>query len=68
MRSEWDAAPYLRSGRLRPVLPAWTLLPADIYLVFPTKANLSAKTRAFVEFMHERFSDHRQVGAKRANW
>ena len=63
MRSQWDAAPYLRSGRLRTVLADWKPPPADIYLVFPTKANLSAKTRALVDFMHDRFKDHREPGA-----
>jgi len=68
MRSEWDLAPYLRSGRLRPVLTDWKLPPADIYLVFPTKANLSAKTRAFVDFMVERFAPYRETGAQRSSW
>ena len=68
MRSEWDAAPYLRSGRLRPVLESWTLPPADIYLVFPTKANLSAKTRAFVDFMLEQFKNRREAGTGNAYW
>ena len=68
MRSEWDTAAYLRSGRLRAVLPDWALPPADIHLVFPTKAHLSAKTRAFADFMHERFKDQRQPGAQRARW
>ncbi|CAN5604401.1 LysR family transcriptional regulator [soil metagenome] len=68
MRSEWDAAPYLRSGRLRPVLESWTLPPADIYLVFPTKAHLSAKTRVFVDFMLEQFKTRRAAGASVATW
>jgi DNA-binding transcriptional LysR family regulator len=59
MRSEWDAAPFLRSGRLVEVLPDWTPPPADIHIVFPTKENLSAKTRAFVEFLLERFAGRR---------
>lgn len=62
MRSQWDAAPYLRSGRLREVLPDWKLPPADIYLVFPTRAHLSAKTRALVDFLQERFEPHRAAG------
>jgi DNA-binding transcriptional LysR family regulator len=56
LRSQWEAAPYLRSGRLRTVLDGWTLPPADIYLVYPTKANMSAKTRALVDFMHDWFA------------
>ena len=55
LRSEWDAAPYLRSGRLRPVLQAWTPPPADIHLVFATRTHLPAKTRAFVDFLVEWF-------------
>jgi DNA-binding transcriptional LysR family regulator len=68
LRSEWDLAPYLRSGRLRPVLPDWQLPSADIYLVFPTKANLSAKTRAFVDFMLTRFAVHRETAARESAW
>lgn len=33
-----------------------TYAPADIYLVFLTKAHLWAKTRALVDFLCERFS------------
>jgi LysR family transcriptional activator of dmlA len=68
MRSEWDAAAYLRSGRLRPVLTDWSLPPADIYVVFPTKENLSAKTRVFVDFMLRAFEPHRQAGARETPW
>jgi DNA-binding transcriptional LysR family regulator len=50
------------------VLPDWTLPPADIHLVFPTKARLSAKTRAFADFMHERFKDQRRPGGPQARW
>ncbi len=68
MRSEWDVAPHLRSGRLCAVLTEWSPPPADIYLVFPTKANLSAKTRAFINFLLERFADQRNWGKGAANW
>jgi DNA-binding transcriptional LysR family regulator len=56
MRSQWDAARYLRSGRLLVVLPQWKLPPADIYAVYPTKQDLSAKTRAFVEHLAGTFA------------
>lgn len=59
MRSLWEAAPMLRSGKLRPVLPEWSLPPADIYAVFPTRSHLSAKTRALVDFLLETFEPHR---------
>jgi LysR family transcriptional activator of dmlA len=60
VRSEWDIAPYLRSGRLRVVLEEWELPTADIYIVFPTKNHLSAKTRALVDFMLKAFENHRR--------
>ena len=68
MRSQWDAAPYIRSGRLRPVLVDWALPSADIFLVFPTKANMTAKTRVFVDFMLKRFESHRNTGDAGSGW
>lgn len=68
MRSEWDAAPYLRSGRLRRVLEPWALAPADVYLVFPLHAHLSAKTRVLVDFMLEQFKSRRAVKAGDSVW
>lgn len=59
IRSLWEAAPMLRSGRLRPVLQEWSLPPADIYAVFPTRSPLSAKTRALVDFLLSVFEQHR---------
>ena len=54
LRSEWNIAPYLRSGRLREVMADWKSAPADIYAVFPMKNYLSAKIRAFVDYLTER--------------
>ena len=65
VRSEWDVAPYLRSGRLRAVLEEWQLPQADIYIVFPTKNHLSAKTRALVDFMLKAFEDQRRERSER---
>ncbi|WP_454738517.1 LysR family transcriptional regulator [Cupriavidus necator] len=62
VRSEWDVADHLRSGALRRVLPQWQLSPADIYLVFPARNNRPDKVRALVDFLLERFADHRVAG------
>ncbi len=62
MRSQWDAAQALREGRLVPVLPDWSLPSADIWLVFPTRHHLAAKTRALVEFLAEAMADRRRAG------
>ena len=59
MRSLWEAAPALRSGKLKPVLADWSLPSADIYAVFPTRSHLSAKTRALVDFLLMTFEPHR---------
>ena len=60
LRSEWDVAPYLRSGQLRAVLPAWHMLPANITAIYPTRRNLSARTRVFVDFLVDRFEAYRR--------
>jgi LysR family transcriptional activator of dmlA len=62
LRSEWDVAPYLRSGRLCRVLEEWSAPPADVYLLFATKSHLQARTRAMVDFMLAAFSEHRKEG------
>lgn len=50
-RSEWDAAKYLASGRLREVMPAYSLPPTDLYVYYLSRRNLPAKVRAFVDFL-----------------
>ena len=68
-RSEWDAARYLRSGRLRQVLPDWSLPPANIVAVFPAGRNISARTRAFVDALTDWFADQRKpVSASDKSW
>ncbi|WP_026354524.1 LysR family transcriptional regulator [Massilia niastensis] len=67
LRSEWDVAPYLRSGRLRVLLTEWTTPPADIYVLFPTKSHLQAKTRAMVDFMLDAFADKRRTDRSSGN-
>lgn len=66
MRSEWDTAPHVRSGRLEVLLADYELPPADIHAVFPQKRNLPAKVRAFVDFLTERFG--RAAGTKPIRW
>ncbi|MEK7693881.1 MAG: LysR family transcriptional regulator [Pseudomonadota bacterium] len=58
LRSEWEVAPLLRSGRLRQVLPEWSAQAADIHAVFLSRDKLSARVRAFVDFLAERFGHY----------
>lgn len=51
--SEWMFGPELRSGRVRRVLAGWALPPVDLWVVFPTGRNASAKARAFATFIEQ---------------
>lgn len=55
-RSEWDAAKYLASGRLKHIMPGYTLPSADLYVYYLSRRNLPAKVRAFVDFLGEAFA------------
>jgi LysR family transcriptional regulator, transcriptional activator for dmlA len=56
MRAEWDIERYLKSGRLVQVLPQYSTPDADIYAVFPQRHQLSARVRAFVDFLAGSFA------------
>ena len=56
LRAEWDIQPYLRSGRLVPVLPQYASPDADIYAVYPPGQQLAARVRAFVDFLAAAFA------------
>jgi DNA-binding transcriptional LysR family regulator len=55
IRSEWDAAKYLDSGRLKIVLPEFSLPSADLFVYYPSRANLPVRMRAFIDFLVEHF-------------
>lgn len=62
LRSEWDIAPYLRSGELVRILPHWSGEAADIHAVYLQRHHLSAKIRVFMDFLAERFAGYRRDG------
>jgi DNA-binding transcriptional LysR family regulator len=49
--SEWNFAPELAAGIVRPVLLDWDLPTLEFRAVFPTGRMASAKTREFVSFV-----------------
>jgi DNA-binding transcriptional LysR family regulator len=53
LRSEWDAAKYLDSGRLQVVLPDYALPSADLYAYYPSRQQQPARVRAFIDFLVE---------------
>lgn len=49
--SEWMFAPELAAGVVEAVLDDWSLPPVDLWAVFPTGRQASAKARAFADFI-----------------
>lgn len=54
LRSIWDVQPLFDDGSLVPVLPEWTQ-QANIWAVYPSRLNRSAKVRVAVEFLQTYF-------------
>ena len=46
----------LRAGRLKTVLDAFEPPPLSVHVIYPATKHLAAKTRAFVDFLADRFS------------
>lgn len=51
LRSEWDAAKYLQSGRLRVVLEDYKPAPADLFVFYLSRRNLPVRMRSFIDFL-----------------
>jgi len=68
MRSEWDVARYLRSGRLRQVLEQWQTPPADIYAFYPQRHQTAARVRVFVDFLEAHFAKSSTRAAGLVAW
>lgn len=49
--SEWMFAPELKSGEVRAVLTEWLLPSVELWAVFPSGRQASAKARAFARFV-----------------
>jgi DNA-binding transcriptional LysR family regulator len=49
--SEWMFAPELASGTVQSVLDEWSLPAVDLWAVYPTGRQASAKARAFASFV-----------------
>lgn len=49
--SEWMFTPELKSGAVKSVLNEWTLPAVDLWAVFPTGRQASAKARTFASYI-----------------
>jgi DNA-binding transcriptional LysR family regulator len=47
---------FIESGQLVPILKNWLPDPSPIYAVYPSRRHLSAKVRAFVDFLADYFA------------
>lgn len=57
----FTAEPLIQRGELVQVLTDWTGPVIPLYVVYPPNRHLSAKVRAFVEWVAELFSQHPQL-------
>ena len=53
---DFIVGPEVRAGRLVPLLRAFEAAPANIYVAYPSRRHLSAKVRAFADFLGARFA------------
>ena len=58
IRSEWDLAKYVQSGRLQLVLPNTVIPSADLFVYYPRQRNQTARARAFIDFLVDHFQSH----------
>jgi LysR family transcriptional regulator for bpeEF and oprC len=51
MISNFIAADALKSGKLKTILPDYIVEGPEVFVVYLPRSNLSAKVKAFVEFL-----------------
>jgi DNA-binding transcriptional LysR family regulator len=59
VRSEWEIAPLLASGKLVRVLPDWSPPVADIYIVRQVSKQVLAKVRVLADYLLDIFEARR---------
>lgn len=52
----FQAHPHIEKGELVRLMPEWTQMPLPVYVVYPPNSHLSAKVRAFVDWVVELFA------------
>lgn len=71
LHSAWHVCDDLRAGRLRVVLPEYSLPESAIYAVMPPRRLMLPRVRVFIEFLVEHFSPippwERNTGRTRAS-
>jgi DNA-binding transcriptional LysR family regulator len=67
LEPDFIIAPELASGALVTLLPGYAPAASGVYAVYPSRRHLSAKVRAFVDFLVERFRGGPEGSAARAS-
>ena len=57
LRSLWDIAPELDSGRLVRVLPGYAMPDADIHWLAPLRADSPRRIRLLIDYLLAQFED-----------
>jgi len=55
LRAEWDVHPYLKTKRLKEILPSYASPEADIYAIYAERHRTSRRVKALVDFVAEAF-------------
>jgi DNA-binding transcriptional LysR family regulator len=55
LRSQWDAAPFVKRGELKRILAPWDFEGADVLALVPARRGISARVTQFVDFLKESF-------------
>lgn len=55
--SHWMFAPELQSGEVVSILNEWTLLPLDLWVIYPSGRLTSTKARAFIKWFEGIMND-----------
>ncbi len=67
-KSSWDVAEDIQSGALQTILTGYPVMDEDsIYAVYPSARHLSAKVRAFVDFLAGRFAAEPRLSDPQSN-
>jgi LysR family transcriptional regulator for bpeEF and oprC len=64
--TEYQVVQHVASGRMVQLLADWTSDPLPVHIVYPQNRNMSAKVRAFVEWVSDLLAGHPQMHMRAA--
>jgi len=61
---DYMSAPHLAQGELVPVFEDWRMDPMPMYVAFPPNRHVSAKLRAFIDWIIELVGAYSPAGGR----